>query len=90
MAVHDNNTHLVLASGSPRRKDLLAGLKLRFNVVPSKIDESLMNGEQPADHVRRLALEKASEVATLFPDKWTLGADTIVVINGEILGKPAN
>jgi septum formation protein len=90
MPVHDNNTHLVLASGSPRRKDLLAGLKLRFEVVPSEIDESLMNGEQPADHVRRLALEKASEVAVRFPDKWTLGADTIVVINGEILGKPAD
>jgi len=81
---------LVLASGSPRRKFLLKSLGIRFRAVPSSIDESLINGESPQDNVQRLALAKATEVSARFSEKWVLGADTIVVIDNEILGKPAD
>jgi len=66
----------------------LSGLGLCFTVVPSSIDETLLNGEPPEEHVSRLALAKADEVAQHYPDRWVLGADTIVVIDDEILGKP--
>jgi septum formation protein len=80
--------HLILGSSSPRRKELLGGLGIRFMVSPSTIDETLMPQETPEGHVTRLALAKAREVAALFPGQWVLGADTIVVIEGRILGKP--
>jgi len=81
---------LILASSSPRRKFLLNSLGVRFRVVPSSIDESLINGESPQDNVQRLALAKATDVSSRFREKWVLGADTIVVIDGQILGKPAD
>jgi len=81
---------LVLASSSPRRKFLLNSLGIRFRVVPSSIDESLINGESPQDNVQRLALANARDVSSRFREKWVLGADTIVVIDGQILGKPAD
>jgi septum formation protein len=79
---------LVLASASPRRADLLAGVGLRFAVRPSHIDESPRPGEAPAAMVERLAREKALAVSR--PGELTLGADTTVVIDGESLGKPAD
>lgn len=82
--------HLILASGSPRRKDLLESLGIRFEVVPADVDESFLPSEAPADVVRRLALEKAREVSKMFEKHWILGADTIVVIDGQILGKPVD
>jgi len=78
----------ILASGSPRRKELLAGLGLGFRVVVPDIDESFMQGETPQSHTRRLARQKAEAVAVAYPDRWVLGADTIVLIDGRILGKP--
>ena len=57
---------------------------------PSRVEEDLVNGETPDEHVRRLALAKAMEVAQGNPGVWVLGADTIVVIDGNILGKPQN
>ena len=78
----------ILASLSPRRRELLGGLALNFIVVPSGIDESENEGESPRDHVLRLSFEKARVVAAEYPDTWVLGADTIVVVDGEILGKP--
>jgi len=78
----------VLASASPRRRELLAGIGLAFEVRPAALDESLRNGESPERHVTRLALEKASAVGG--EGELVLAADTIVVIDGEILGKPAD
>jgi septum formation protein len=79
---------LILASSSPRRKDLLNGLRVRFNVVPSTVEEVALNGEAPQDQVTRLALKKAEDVMLRFPGCWVLGADTLVVIDGKTLGKP--
>jgi septum formation protein len=83
-----DDVHLILASASPRRKDLLGRLGLCFEIAPSDIDEAQEDGEKPEDHVRRLAHAKAAEVAPHYPGKWVLGADTIVVIDDTILGKP--
>lgn len=79
---------LILASASPRRKDLLAGLRVRFRVVPSNVSEALLSGETPHAHVSRLALAKATDVSDRIVDLWVLGADTIVLLDGKILGKP--
>lgn len=86
--INPSTAVLILASASPRRKELLTGLGIPFRVVPSGVPEVLMNGEFPDQHVSRLALAKAFDVAQLFPDMWILGADTIVVIDDKILGKP--
>ena len=80
--------HLILGSSSPRRRELLNALGIRFMVIPSSVDERLLSGETPEVHVQRLALAKAREVAATVPGQWVLGADTIVVIDGQILGKP--
>jgi septum formation protein len=79
---------LILASASPRRKALLELVGLEFDVVPGDVDESFRGKETPRNHVRRLSREKALGVAALHPDAWVIGADTIVLINGEVLGKP--
>ena len=81
---------LVLASRSPRRAEILRAQGLTFDVRPAEIDESVLPDEAPAEHVRRLALEKARAIATERPDALVLGSDTIVVIDGEILGKPTD
>jgi septum formation protein len=80
--------HLVLGSSSPRRKELLNALGIRFVVIPSSVDEAILPGETPEAHVERLAVAKARQVALSVPGRWVLGADTIVVIDGQILGKP--
>lgn len=79
---------LILASSSPRRNDLLKQIGLRFEVVPSKVDERIKNGEDPIEHVLRLSEEKALDVADNQRGSWIIGADTIVLLDGEILGKP--
>lgn len=79
---------LVLASASPRRRDLLAGLQLDFEVRSAEIDESALTDELPEDHVLRLARAKAQAVAR--PGELVLAADTVVVLEGRILGKPAD
>ncbi len=78
----------VLASASPRRAALLGGLGLRFTVVPSGAEETLLPGEYPREHVKRVSAAKAGAVADLYPEAWVLGADTVVAVDGEILGKP--
>jgi septum formation protein len=80
---------LVLASGSPRRKRILEGLDLRFEVEPSDIEEDEEPGETPEEHVVRLAGLKAAEVAHRHPSGTVLGADTIVLLEGALLGKPS-
>ena len=85
---------LYLASASPRRRELLQGLGLRFNVEPATVDESPLPGETPDDHVVRLAAQKAAAVASRLRDRGTealvLAADTTVAIDGAILGKPVD
>ena len=81
---------LVLASRSPRRADLLTSAGYEFEIVPADIDERLFDGETPAAHVRRLARDKAARVARDRPESIVLGADTVVVIDGVVLGKPAD
>lgn len=80
--------NIILASGSPRRRELLSGLGWEFRVEPSRIKEKKIDGESPDRLVRRLATEKAEEVASRFPDNWVIGADTVVVIGDSVLGKP--
>lgn len=80
---------LVLASASPRRLDFLSGLGLDFTVCPPEIDEAQKIGEGAEDFVRRMAIEKAEAVAGQ-SHAWVLAADTIVVIDDEILGKPSS
>lgn len=77
---------LVLASGSPRRRELLQGLGVEFSVRPADLDESLLPGETPAQHVQRLAREKAAARAET--GELVLAADTVVLVDGDILGKP--
>jgi nucleoside triphosphate pyrophosphatase len=79
---------LVLASGSPRRADLMKSAGFHFRTVPADIDESLQPEETPREHVRRLSRAKAMEVARQAPKATIIGADTVVVVEGEILGKP--
>lgn len=79
---------LILASSSPRRRDLLAGLGLRFAVRPVEVDETPAPGEEARSYVLRLAAEKAA--ARVGPGELVLAADTVVVLDGEILGKPAD
>ncbi len=80
---------LVLASGSPRRRELLALLGLRPDVVPADIDESVRNGERPEAYAERVAREKATAVHARRADAIVVAADTIVVLDWTILGKPA-
>ena len=81
---------LVLASASPRRRYFLKQLGLDFEVAGADVDESHRPGESPEQFVRRLAHEKAAVVAARHPGAWVLGADTVVVLGAEILGKPAD
>jgi septum formation protein len=82
--------NLVLASQSPRRKELLAILGYPFTVIPSSIDETPKAGEAPETFVVRMAREKGLEVASRVSHSAVLSADTVVVIDDEILGKPIN
>lgn len=79
---------LVLASASPRRQRFLHELGLEFEVLPAHVDEIHSPGESPEAFVRRLASDKARAVASRRPDGWILAADTIVVLDDDILGKP--
>ncbi|MDT8395274.1 MAG: nucleoside triphosphate pyrophosphatase [bacterium] len=82
---------LILASGSPRRKELMDLTGLKYQVITPTVSERVHPEEAPRDHVQRLALEKAISVAANNPDDVVLGCDTIVVVNGRaILGKPRN
>jgi septum formation protein len=78
----------ILASASPRRIELLSLLGLRFEIMPSNVDEKFMKGETPRDHVLRLSGEKTRTASALHTEAWVMGADTIVIINGDVLGKP--
>ena len=79
---------VVLASSSPRRRQLLDLIGIAHEVRPANIDETMRAREVPRRHAERLAREKATKIATRDPDLITIGADTVVVINRKVLGKP--
>ncbi|HEY4733051.1 MAG: Maf family protein [Gemmatimonadaceae bacterium] len=79
---------VVLASASPRRRQLLDLIGIAHEVRPADIDETMRPREAPRRHAERLAREKATKIATRDPDLITIGADTVVVINRKVLGKP--
>ena len=79
---------LILASASPRRAELLRAAGFAFEVRPFHIDESIHDGEPPRAYVRRLAAEKARVAAAAAAGRYVLAADTAVVVDEEILGKP--
>lgn len=90
MSLFLTNKPLILASASPRRRQFLSDLGLQFTVVPAELDETPVLGEMPAAFALRMAAEKAAAVARLRPESWVLGADTVVTLAGEIIGKPAD
>jgi septum formation protein len=79
---------IILASQSPRRRELLSLVGIPHEVRPADIDESYLNGEQPRAHAERLAREKAAVISREAPDALVIGSDTIVVVDGDVLGKP--
>ncbi|GMV10785.1 MAG TPA: Maf family protein [Gemmatimonadaceae bacterium] len=81
---------VILASQSPRRRELLAQIGIAHEVRPADIDEAYLPHELPAPHAERLAREKAGKLAAEHPDALVIGADTIVVIDRQVLGKPAD
>lgn len=84
------SVHVILASQSPRRRELLSLIGIKHDVRPADIDESLHPGEQPVPHAERLARAKAHRLAVRYPEAVVIAADTIVVLDGAILGKPAD
>lgn len=86
----NNSCGIVLASASPRRCELMSLAGIEFSVVPADICENVLPGELPVDHVMRLSHEKADAVAERNPGRFFIGADTIVVLDGAILGKPVD
>ena len=88
MKIQNENPPLILASKSPRRRYLLEQAGLKFSVMPSNIDETKIPLSSPETYVRILSEAKADSVSQKYPDKWIIGADTIVLSNGKILGKP--
>lgn len=83
-----NTEKLILASKSPRRKELLEQIGIKIEISPSHINEEAVSIKNPEEHVKKLSFLKAKDVALLYPDTWILGADTIVVIQDQIIGKP--
>ena len=83
---------IVLASASPRRSELLEQVGIRFQVIPSNVDETLLTNETAEDHVIRLSHDKALEVAgrQAVAGRWFIGSDTVVVRDNVVLGKPVD
>ncbi len=89
---HKRQVSIILASASPRRRQLLKQAGYKFKVVPSNIDESAFptTGLSVREYAERLSLEKAKKVAEEFPECLVISADTVVDFQGEIVGKPAD
>lgn len=81
---------VILASQSPRRRDLLSLIGVPHEVRPADLDERMEPGESPTEHAERLARAKAQAIALAEPDAVVIGSDTIVVLDGEVLGKPGD
>lgn len=81
---------VILASQSPRRRELLTLVGITHDVLPADIDETVWPGEEPVPHCERLARSKAETLAAQHPEAVVIGSDTIVVVDGDILGKPGS
>jgi len=81
---------VILASQSPRRRELLTLVGIGHEVQPADIDETYLAAEKPAPHAERLARGKCAVIAEREPDALVIGSDTIVVVDGDVLGKPRN
>jgi septum formation protein len=81
---------LILASGSLRRAEILTAVGWEFEAVAANIDETRFTAEDAVSYVKRLARTKAETIAREFPDRLVIGADTVVVIDGQILGQPGD
>ena len=86
----NSTASFILASASPRRRELFQSIGLKFKIIPAHVNENYLAGESPRQHVKRLSIDKAIIIARKYPEAWVLGADTIVVIDDLILGKPKN
>ncbi|HEX9983607.1 MAG TPA: Maf family protein [Thermoanaerobaculia bacterium] len=80
----------ILASASPRRRELLASIGLDFEVLPSNVPEVHQEGEAPEEYVARLSRDKAQALASAHPSRWVIAADTTVLLGEELLEKPAD
>lgn len=87
MSHGDSRAPLLLASASPRRRELLVRVGIDLEVQPADVDETAAAGEEPLAYARRVARAKADVVAARAPGRWVLAADTVVEIDGDILGK---
>lgn len=85
-----NQDEIILASGSPRRRQYLQEMGIRFTVQTAAIAEKPFVQEDPQDFVLRMAREKAAAVSVEFPDSWVISGDTVVCLGDKILGKPAD
>jgi len=85
-----NHGTIILASASPRRTELMALAGIEFSVLPADINEDVLPGEAPAEHVMRLAREKSDAVAAKTDGRYFIGADTVVVLDQRIMGKPVD
>lgn len=85
-----HESRLILASASPRRRELLASCRVSFIVQPADVNEDLLPGERAEDYVLRVALDKARFIHQQQPGRFVLGCDTSVVLDGGVLGKPAD
>lgn len=85
-----NHGTIILASASPRRTELMALAGIEFSVLPADINEDVVPGETPAEHVMRLSREKSDAVAAKTDGRFFIGADTVVVLDQRIMGKPVN
>jgi septum formation protein len=81
---------LILASASPRRRELLASIGMEFDVIPSDVPEQRADGETPEEYVARLSRDKARAIAATNRDRSVLAADTIVVLGDDVLEKPSD
>jgi septum formation protein len=88
--VYHPRVRLLLASASPRRRELLAAAGFECDVLPVNVDERRLEGEAAPQYVERLARQKAAAGAARIKDAFVLGADTVVVQRGDVLGKPAD
>ncbi len=88
--MYKSNEKVVLASKSPRRKQFLQESGIEFEIISDEIDESVLAGEDPKEYVLRIAQQKGEVVGDKLADRWILSADTIVVYDDKILGKPVS
>ena len=83
-------TKFILASSSPRRRELLASIGADFDVIPSHVPEEHQPGEAPEEYVARLSRDKAQALAAQHPSRWVIAADTTVLLGDQLLEKPAD